>query len=163
MKISKCTPSLPVTLFSKFVSNILMFKFVILVTKLITMNSVNFEHFPDREYPAIELDMTNFVQHLSDENICGKAEVRNDDIRTSPKIFDCEIEECTDLAEISAIPVLKLQQKKVSKFDRISCVLFSEEMYVVDIINVDNHSLNYILNILSKLSCKMSTNNFTLK
>ena len=131
-----------VTLFSKFVSYILIFEFVIVVTKLITMNSINYEHSPDREYPAIELDMTNFVENLSDENICGKAEVRNDGVRTSPKVIDCKTEDCTDLTEISSFRGIKLEQEeKVSKFGKISCILWCEGMHAVEIFNVDNHSL----------------------
>ena len=88
------------------------------------MNSVNFEHSPDRKYPAIELDMTNFVEYLSDENIHEKAEVRNDSVRISPKIIECKTEDCADLAEISSVLDIKLEQEeKVSKFRRISCVL----------------------------------------
>ena len=85
------------------------------------MNSVIYEHSSDRKYPAIELDMTNFMEHLSNENICGKAEVRNDRVRTSPKVINCKTENCTDLTEISSIPEIKLEQEeKVSKFGRIS-------------------------------------------
>ena len=85
------------------------------------MTSINYEHSPDREYPAIELDMINVVEHISNENICEKAEVRNDRVRTSPKVIDCKTEDCTDLTEISSIPEIKLEQEeKVSKFGRIS-------------------------------------------
>jgi len=106
------------------------------------MNSINYEHSPDREYPAIELDMTNFVENLSDENICGKAEVRNDGVRTSPKVIDCKTEDCTDLTEISSFRGIKLEQEeKVSKFGKISCILSCEGMHAVEIFNVDNHSL----------------------
>jgi len=141
-----------------------MFYFVILVSKHFIMNSFQFKHSTDQEYPAIELDMTNFMEHLSDENIFGKAEVENDDVRTSPKIIHCNTEDRTNLSEISSFPEIKLEQEeKVNKFDRISCVLSCEGMHVVKIINVDNNSVNYILKILSKFSCKLRTNNFTSK
>jgi len=84
------------------------------------MNSFQFKHSPDREYPAIELDMTNFMEHLSDENICGKAEVRDESVRTSPKVIDCKTEDCTDSTEISSVQGIKLkQEEKVSKFGKI--------------------------------------------
>ena len=107
------------------------------------MNSFQFKHSPDREYPAIELDMTNFMEHLSNENTYGKTEAaENDGVRTSPKVIDCKTEDYTDLTEISSVPGIKLEQEeKVSKFGKISCVLSCEEMHVVEIINVDNHSL----------------------
>ena len=97
-----------------------MFKFVILGIKLITMNSINYEHSPDHIYPAIELDMTNFVEYLSDENIRGKVQVRNDDVATSSKVIDCKDADCTNLAEIFSVPEIKLEQEeKVSKFGKI--------------------------------------------
>ena len=88
------------------------------------MYSFHFKHSFDREYPGIELDMTNFVEHLSDEKIYGKAEIRNDGVRTSSKIIDCETEECTDLIKISSIPEIKFEQEEnVSKFGKISCFI----------------------------------------
>ena len=109
-----------------------MFYFVILVLKRFVMNSFHFKHSPDREYPAIELDMTNFVEHLSDENICGKAEVRDESVRTSLKVIDCKTEDCMDLTEISSLPRIKVEQEEtVSKFGKISCILSCEEMHVV--------------------------------
>ena len=110
--------------------------------KLITMNSVNFEHSPGREYPAIKLDMTYFVENLSNENICGKAEVKDDGIGTSPNRIGCKTEDCTDLTKISSVSGIKLEQEeRVSKFGKISCVLSCEGVHVVKIINVVNHSL----------------------
>ena len=64
--------------------------------------------------------MTNFVEHLSDENICGKAEVRDESVRTSPKVIDYKTEDPTDSTEISSVPGIKFkQEEKVSKFGKI--------------------------------------------
>ena len=76
------------------------------------MNSTNFKRCPDREYPAISLDMTNFMEHLSDEYICGKAEVRDDSVRTNPKIINSESENCTDLGEISSVSGIELEREE---------------------------------------------------
>jgi len=60
------------------------------------------------------------MEHLSDEYICGKAEVENDGVRTSPKVIDYKTEDCTNLTEISSFPEIKLEQEeKVSKFGNI--------------------------------------------
>jgi len=81
------------------------------------MNSTHLKRSPGREYPAIILDMTNFMEHLSDENICGKAEVRDDGVRTNPKIISSESADCTDLGEISSVSEIKLErEEKVVKF-----------------------------------------------
>jgi len=93
------------------------------------MNSLHLKRSPDHEYPAIELDMTNFMEHLSDEYICGKAEVRDEDVRTNPKIIDCKIEDYADLEEISSISGVKLErEEKVRKFD-IEFVVFYFERF----------------------------------
>ena len=55
-----------------------MFYFAISVTKFFIMNSLHLEHPPKYEYPAIILDMTNFMEHLSDEYVCEKTEADND-------------------------------------------------------------------------------------
>ena len=91
------------------------------------MNSANFKCSPDREYPAIILDMTNFMENLSDEYICGKAEVRDDGVRTNPKIINSESEYFTDLGEISSISGIELErEEKVDMFD-IELVVFYHE------------------------------------
>ena len=71
------------------------------------MNINHLEHSPNK-YPAIQLDMTNFVEHLSHEYICGKAEVRNDDVQTNPKIIDCKTEDCTNLEKFSSLSGVEL-------------------------------------------------------
>ena len=121
VKIHDGTPSMRLRYFQNF-GKYLTFYFVILVLKRFIMNSFQLKYSPDREYPAIELDMTNFMEHLSNENTYGKTEAaENDGVRTSPKVIDCKTEDCTDLTEISSIPEIKLEQEeKVSKFGRIS-------------------------------------------
>ena len=93
------------------------------------MDSSHFEHPSNREYPAIELDMTYFMEHLSDEHICGKLEVK-DDIRTNPNIIDCKTEDYTDLEEILSISRNKLEQEeKVRKFDMEFLVFYQKRFW----------------------------------
>ena len=93
---------------------------VILVIKLDIMSSINFEQSPNHEYPAIELDMKNVMEHLSNEYYtCRKFEIMDEGIWTNPKSSDRETENCTDLGEISSVPELKLERdEKVSDFNR---------------------------------------------
>ena len=67
------------------------------------MNPTHFKRSPDHEYAAIELDMTDFVEHLSEEYFSGNAEVKDDGVRTSPELMDCKTEDCTNLRESSSI------------------------------------------------------------
>lgn len=75
------------------------------------MNCFHFKGFSDHEYPAVELDMTNFMGHLSEEYISGKANVRDDDVQTNPKIIYCKTEDSTDLRKISSISGIKLERE----------------------------------------------------
>ena len=78
------------------------------------MNYLFLEHSSDRKYPAIELDMTNFVEYLSDEYVCGKAEVR-----TITTTIDYETKDRADLGELSSVSESELkQEEKVRKFDK---------------------------------------------
>ena len=89
-----------------------MLDFIILViNKFFVMNSDHFKHSPEYDYPAIELDMTSFVEHLSDEYICEEAEIRDDSVRTNPKIIECKTEDYIDLGEISSVSGLELDEK----------------------------------------------------
>ena len=82
------------------------------------MNSTYFKRSADPEYPEISLDMTNFMEHLSDEYICGKSEVRDDSVRTNPKIIDCKAEDCADLGIISSVSKIELEgEEKVDILD----------------------------------------------
>ena len=91
------------------------------------MDSLHVERSPDSKYPAIELDMTNFMEHLSDEYICGNAEIKKDSVRTNPKIIDCKTEDPTDSGEIFSVSGLKLErEQKVRKFDIEFVVLHNE-------------------------------------
>ena len=97
---------------------ILIFYFAISVTKFFIMNSVHFEHSPKDEYPAIVLDMTNFMEHLSDEYVCGKTEVVDDGAQPNPNATDCKIENSTYLTPISSITESGLEQEeKVRQID----------------------------------------------
>jgi len=81
------------------------------------MNSDHPEYSPDREYPAIELDLTNFMEHFSDEYVCGKTELSDDSVQTNPKKIDCKTKECTGLGENFSISELKLErEEKVRNF-----------------------------------------------
>ena len=82
---------------------------------------------PVYDYPAIELDMTNFMEYLSDEYICGKAEARIDGVRANPKILDCKTENCVDLGETSSISEVGRElEGKVRKFN-IEFVVYYRE------------------------------------
>jgi len=94
------------------------------------MNSTHLKHSPDGEYPAIILDMTNFMEHLSDEYIRGEGEVRDDGVRTNPKIISSESADCTDLGEISSVSGIKLErEEKVDMFDIELVVLYHERIW----------------------------------
>jgi len=80
------------------------------------MNFNHLEHSPNK-YPAIELDMTNFMEHLSDEYICGKMEVKDGDVQINPRIIDCKTEDCTNLEEISVSGVELKREEKVEYFN----------------------------------------------
>ena len=95
-----------------------MFFFVILVIELFVMNSVQFKRSPGHEYPTIELEMTNFMENLSDEYVCGKTELSDDSVQTNSKIIDCKTEKCTDLGENFSVSGLKFErEEKVRKFE----------------------------------------------
>ena len=94
-----------------------MFYFVISVTKFFFMNSRHIEHTPQYEYPAIVLDMTNFVEHLSNENICERT-VMDDGANTNPYATDCKTVNSTDLGEMPSISEDRLKrEEKVRQFD----------------------------------------------
>ena len=83
------------------------------------MNSIRFQHSPNYDYPAIELDMTDFLEHLSEEYMCGKVDVRDD-----PKIIECKIEDCTEVGEVSCISTSGLEQKERVRQFNIEFVTF---------------------------------------
>ena len=88
------------------------------------MSFVGVEFSHDHDYPAIELDMANFMNYLSDEYVCGKTEVRNDGVQSNSKIIDCKIEDYAELGEISSTSGVRLErEKKVTKLD-IEFVVF---------------------------------------
>ena len=94
-----------------------MFYFAIPVTKFFIMKSVHLEHPPKYEYPAIVLDMTNFMEHLSDENVCERT-VIDGSANTNQNTIDCKTEDSTYLEEISSIFKDRLErEEKVRQFD----------------------------------------------
>ena len=98
-------------LFATLVLHILLLFFVILVTKLFIMSVVHSEHSLGCEHPAIELDMMNFMEHLSDECVLGKVDVCDDDVRTDAKLIDCKTEDCTDFDDVSSISGSELKRE----------------------------------------------------
>jgi len=82
------------------------------------MNSIRFERSPYQEYPAIELDMTNFMEYLSDEYISTKTEVSKDSGRSNSNIYDCMTKDSMDLGENATVSGVGLEQKeKVRNFN----------------------------------------------
>ena len=82
------------------------------------MNSHDLEHFPRENYPAIELDMIDFMKHLSDEYICGKVDVKDDSVQINLNTINCRTKDCTDLGEISSNSISRVEQGEgVRKFD----------------------------------------------
>ena len=80
------------------------------------MNSSHFEHPPRREYPAIELDMTNFMEHLSEDDTSGKIDVGDE--TNPPNKIDYKTEDCTSLGGGSSFSKSGFkQEEKVRKLD----------------------------------------------
>ena len=85
--------------------------------------------------------MTNFMEALSDEYICGKVKVRDDNVETNPNII-IKTEDCTDLGETSSISVhgLKREEKVIElksktcfimkAFDK-HCYVFGSVLYII--------------------------------
>lgn len=88
------------------------------------MNSVHFEHSPDSECPAIELDEKNFMKHLSDEYVCEKVVVRDGYVKSETKIIECKIEDCADFKDMPSISGNKLKQKDEVRILGTRFVLF---------------------------------------
>lgn len=76
------------------------------------MNSVHMEYSSDRDYPAIELDMADFMEHLSEEYMCGEVDVSNGSMQTNLKIIDYKTEECTDLGDMLSIATSGLAREQ---------------------------------------------------
>ena len=92
------------------------------------MNAVHFKSSPDHEYPTIELDMTNFMEHLSDELICKNAEVRDNCAETNQRKLNFKTEDCTDLGEIPSVSEVGLErEEKVRKFNT---KLYTKHKYI---------------------------------
>ena len=102
-----------------------MLKLVILVIKLIAMNSVNFEQSPGQEYPAVVLDMIKFTQNSSEEHVYGEVEVGDGGVRTIPKIIDCKTEDCTDLGDNSPISLMQFERNEKVRKINIEFVVFN--------------------------------------
>ena len=94
------------------------------------MDSTHFKRSPDHEYPAISLDMTNFMEHLSDEYLCGKTEVRDEGVQTNPNTIDCKTEDSTNLEELPSFSGINLQrEEKVRTFDVEFVVLHHKRIW----------------------------------
>lgn len=80
------------------------------------MKFIRFKYPPDHDFPTTELNMTDCTEHLSDEHICRKVDVADDDKRTEQKIIDCKIE---DLGGIFILPGSRLEEEeeKVGRLD----------------------------------------------
>ena len=84
---------------------------------------------PDHECPAADLDMTTFMEHLSDEYICRKAEVSHDGVPTNPS-NPCKTKACTDLGQISSVSRMGFERKeKVRWFNMKFCVFCHETFW----------------------------------
>ena len=82
------------------------------------MNSDDVEHFPVHNSPAIELDMVDFMKHLSGKYICENVDVKDDGGQINPNTINCKTEYCTDLGDISSNFVGTVKQEEgVRKFD----------------------------------------------
>lgn len=86
--------------------------------KLFIMCSVPFKRSPHHVYPEIELDMTNFMEQLSDENIYGNGEVIDCSIQANPKVINHENRDSIDMGKITSTSGIKLEQEDmVRKFN----------------------------------------------
>ena len=100
------------------------------------MNSDHFEHSPDPQHPAIELDKVNFVEQVSEEHICGKVDVRDDGVRINQNEIDWKTEDRKDLAQISSISVSGLEQgEMVRKFNTDCFTFVMKQSYVYLLLN----------------------------
>lgn len=98
---------------AKLMSNTLMYYFVILIIKVVSMNSVHFEHSPNHKYPAIELDMSNFVEQLSDKYTSHKADIK--EVQINPNPIECQTDGYTSVAEISSITKMGFEREEKVK------------------------------------------------
>lgn len=73
------------------------------------MNPIHINHSRVSNYPAVELDMTDFMEYLSEEYLHGKVDVKDESVQTNRKQIDCKTEHCTDLENSSSISVSKLE------------------------------------------------------
>ena len=101
------------------------------------MNPVHFGHSPDHEHPAIVLDMPNFMEHLSDENVCEKAEARDDGVQTNAGIINYKTEDSTDLEEISSVSGVRLEGEGKVKEISVEFIVFFHASFL--------YTLSYVL------------------
>ena len=89
------------------------------------MNLDHSKRSPDHEYPAIELDMTNFMEYLSEEYFSGNVEVKDDGVRTNPELMDGKTDNFANLQEISSISKGHFEEKeKVRNSFMFFCEIF---------------------------------------
>ena len=88
------------------------------------MNSANLKSSADHENPPIELSMRNFMEHLSNEHICGKSEAVNDGVQTNLRVIGCKTEDCTDLGEFVSVSGIKIEPEEKVRMFNIEFVVF---------------------------------------
>lgn len=93
------------------------------------MNFLHFKCSPEHKYPVIELDMTDFTEHLSKEYVCQTSDGRDDHARTSPKIDDCKTEDCADLGEIFSVSRVKHEEEMVRQYNVKFLVFYLERFW----------------------------------
>ena len=105
-----------------------MFYFVISVTCFFIMNSLHFEQPPKYEYPAIVLDMTNFMEHLSDEYVCERT-ITHDSANTNPNTIDCKSEDSICLRQISSVSEDELEREEKVRQSYMEFVVFHNKRF----------------------------------
>lgn len=86
------------------------------------MNSEDLDYSPDLKYPEIKLDIIDYIEHLSNEYICGEVNVKNDSVRINPKKIVCLIKDRADLRDISSVPINGADQEEMVRIFR--CRIF---------------------------------------
>ena len=97
-----------------------LFYYVTVVAAFFIMDLVSL----DRKYPAIELDMTNFMEHLSDEYICGSVDARDDGLRPDTNVIDRKTGDHTNFENTSSISESEFKQEDEVRISETRFVLF---------------------------------------
>lgn len=94
------------------------------------MDSIPFEHSLGHKYPAIELDMTNFVEHLSDEYMCRNVDARDDSLQTNTNVIDCKTEDCTNFGNMSSLSGNEFKQEDEVRISDMRLVRFYNNTFL---------------------------------